>query len=286
LTTGFIEGLQGLLKSGTQLPTLPTIVFQVHAVLDDDRKGAADVAALIERDPALTARLLRAANSAFYAGGSERVASVYAAIQRIGLDQVRALCLVLAVVQALGSRRRALNHETLWGHSGAVGAVARYLWVSTHGTGVAADDVYVAGLLHDVGLLVLDQFFAEEFDRLAGLRQEIELPLWQHEEDLLGMDHGEVGGLLLGSWSLPASVVDAVTYHHRPEDAPAKHRKVCEVVQAAELLCSEEGWGLPDEQPLGADGRSTLSGLGFPPGQVPAIVEDIRSLSARAAGVA
>lgn len=89
MTTGFIEGLQGLLKSGTQLPTLSTVVFQVHAVLDDDRKGAADVAAVIERDPALTTRLLRAANSALYSRGGDRVASVYAATQRIGLNQVR-----------------------------------------------------------------------------------------------------------------------------------------------------------------------------------------------------
>jgi HD-like signal output (HDOD) protein len=286
LTTGFIQGLQGLLKSGTQLPTLPTIVFQVHAVLDNDRKGPADVAAVIERDPALTTRLLRAANSALYARGSDRVASVHGAIQRIGMNQVRGLCLVLSVVQAFGPKKRALSHDSLWGHSGAVGATARYLWVGTRANGIPPDDVYVAGLLHDVGLLVMDQFFPEDFDRLAALRQEIELPLWQHEEDLLGMDHGEVGGLLLGSWSLPAGVVDAVTYHHRPEEAPEKHRKVCTVVQAAELLCSEEGWGLADEQPLAASGRDTLAGLGFPPEQIPAILEDVRAISERAAGLA
>ena len=251
MTTGFIEGLQGLLKSGTQLPTLSTVVFQVHAVLDDDRKGAADVAAVIERDPALTTRLLRAANSALYSRGGDRVASVYAATQRIGLNQVRGLCLVLAVVQAFGSKRRAMSHEALWAHSGAVGAVARYLWVGTRRTGVAPDDVYVAGLLHDVGLLVLDQFFSEDFDRLAALRQEIELPFWQHEEDLLGMDHGEVGGLLLGSWSLPPAVVDAVTYHHRPEDAPEKHREVCEVVHVRRAALQRGGVGPGRRAPSG-----------------------------------
>jgi HD-like signal output (HDOD) protein len=285
LTTGFIQGLQGLLKSGTQLPTLPTIVFQIHAVLDNERKGPADVASVIERDPALTTRLLRAANSAFYSRGSDRVASVHAAIQRIGLNQVRGLCLVLSVVQAFGSKKRALSHESLWAHSGAVGATARYLWVGTRATGVSADDLYVAGLLHDVGLLVMDQFFPEEFDRLAALRQEIELPLWQHEEDLLGMDHGEVGGLLLGSWSLPEGMVNAVTYHHRVEEAPEQHQKVCAVVHAAELLCSEEGWGLADEQPLGGDGTEALTALGFPPEQIPAIREDVRAISERAAGL-
>jgi HD-like signal output (HDOD) protein len=286
LTTGFIQGLQGLLKSGTQLPTLPTIVFQVHAVLDNDRKGPADVAAVIERDPALTTRLLRAANSALYSRGGDRVASVHSAIQRVGLNQVRGLCLVLSVVQAFGSKKRALNHDIFWAHSGAVGATARYLWVGTRTPGVSPDDVYVAGLLHDVGLLVMDQFFPEEFDRLAALRQEIELPLCQHEEDLLGMDHGEVGGLLLGSWKLPDVVVNSVSYHHRAAEAPEQLRKVCAVVEAAELLCSEQGYGLADEQPLGASGPDALVALGFVPEQIPAMLEDIRSISERAAGVA
>ena len=279
----FIEGLHGLLKSGTQLPTLPTVVFQLHAVLDDDRKGPADVAAVIERDPALTTRLLRAANSAMYARGTDRVASVYAATQRIGLGQVRSLCLVLAVVQAFGSRRRVLSHEALWSHSGAVGAVARYLWgaVDRPGT-LPADDIYVAGLLHDVGLLVLDQFFPEEYDKLAALRQEIELPLWQHEEDLLGMDHGDVGGLLLGSWSLPAAVVDAVTYHHRPDEAPEQHRGVCQTVHAAEILCTELGRPLDDELPIGADGQSALAALGVRPERLPELEARIRQLIAEA----
>jgi HD-like signal output (HDOD) protein len=260
----FIEGLHGLLKSGTQLPTLPTVVFQLHAVLDDDRKGPIDVAAVIQRDPALTTRLLRAANSAMYHRGDDRVASVYAATQRIGMDQVRSLCLVLAVVQAFGGRRRVMSHEALWTHSGAVGAVARHLYGAAGRPGsLSVDDVYVAGLLHDVGLLVLDQLFAKEFDELHGLREEIELPLWQHEEDMLGMDHGDIGGLLLGSWSLPAAVVDAVTYQHRPAEAPEQHRMVCHAVHAAELLCTELGRPLDDELPVGGDRASALEALGF-----------------------
>ena len=283
----FIEGLHGLLKSGTQLPTLPTVVFQLHAVLDDDRKGPADVAAVIERDPALTTRLLRAANSALYARGSDRVGSVYAATQRIGLGQVRSLCLVLAVVQAFSSRRRIIGHESLWSHSGAVGSVARHLWnVADRPGALAADDVYVAGLLHDVGLLVLDQFFAEEFDQLAALRQEIELPLWQHEEDLLGMDHGDVGGLLLGSWSLPSAVVDGVTYHHRPHEAPERHRGVCQAVHAAEVLTTELGRSLEDELPIGADAQAALTALGIPADRYPDIETAVRQIMADAVAIA
>jgi HD-like signal output (HDOD) protein len=141
----------------------------------------------------------------------------------------------------------------------------------------------VAGLLHDVGLLVIDQFFPDEFDRLAALRQEIELPLWQHEEDLLGMDHGDVGGLLLGSWSLPPAVVDAVTYHHRPHEAPEQHRGVCQTVHAAEVLCTELGRGLSDEQPMGAESSTALAALGVVPDRFPALREDAERITAQAA---
>jgi HD-like signal output (HDOD) protein len=122
--TTFIEGLQRLLKTGDQLPTLPTVVFQLHAALDDENVTTSQVAAIIERDVALTARLLRAANSAAFARGPGQVTTVSAAIQRLGLSQVRSLCLVLAVVQAFG-RGRGLDHEALWAHSAAVGLVAR-----------------------------------------------------------------------------------------------------------------------------------------------------------------
>jgi HD-like signal output (HDOD) protein len=284
--SSFIEGLQAFLKSGTQLPTLPTVVFQVHAILDDDRKGAADVAAVIERDPALTTRLLRSANSAFYGAAGHQVASVHPAIQRIGMGQVRSLCLVLGVVQAFGSKRRVLSHDALWAHSASVGAVARKLWTATGQAGpLSADDVYVAGLLHDVGLLVLDQFFAAEFDRLAELRQGMELPLWQHEEDLLGMCHGEIGGLFLGCWKLPAAVADAVAFHHKPQEAPEAHQSVCRVVHAAEIACTSLGWGLADEQPTGVEPPEAIAALGVPADRVAPLLEQVAAVAERASGV-
>jgi HD-like signal output (HDOD) protein len=284
--SSFIEGLQSFLKSGTQLPTLPTVVFQVHAVLDDDRKGAADVAAVIERDPALTTRLLRAANSALYGASGGKVAAVHPAIQRVGMGQVRSLCLVLGVVQAFGSKRRVLSHDALWAHSASVGAVARMLWTSTGQSGpLTADDVYVAGLLHDVGLLAMDQFFPEEFDRLAELRQGMDLPLWQHEEDLLGMCHGEIGGLFLGCWKLPAPVVDAVAFHHKPQESPEVHRSVSRVVHAAEIACTALGAGLDDEQPTGVEPPDAIAALGVPPEQVSPLLDQIAAVAERASGV-
>lgn len=278
--TTFIEGLQRLLKTGDQLPTLPTVVFQLHAALDDENVTTSQVAAIIERDVALTARLLRAANSAAFARGPGQVTTVSAAIQRLGLSQVRSLCLVLAVVQAFG-RGRGLDHEALWAHSAAVGLVAKALWGRAGLQGpVNADDLYVAGLLHDVGLLILDQFFAADFDAVTAGRAELDLPLWEHEEDHLGMDHGEIGGLLLGRWGLPAPIVDAVTHHNHPQAAPAAHRNLCRVVQAAESLCQAEPLGLGAEGPPSPSPEEALAALGFPQSGLPELMAELRELGA------
>jgi HD-like signal output (HDOD) protein len=275
----FIEGLQRLLQTSDQLPTLPAVVFQLHAALNDEDVSATQVAAIIERDVALTARLLRAANSAAFSRGGTRVTTVTGAIQRLGLGQVRSLCLVLSVVQAFSGRGRQLDHEALWAHSAAVGLVARALWrhagMQQHGS---ADDLYVVGLLHDVGLLIMDQFFPKEFDAALQGREELDLPLWQHEEDFLGMDHGEVGGLLLGRWGLPSAIVDGVTHHHHPDHAPAASRAFCRIVQAADAVCHDPALGLAVEGPASPPPEEALAALGIDAGRMPELLEELREL--------
>lgn len=279
----FTAGLHALLKSGEQLPTLPTVVFQLQRVLDDERSTAGDVAGVIERDPAMTARLLRAANSAAMSRG-QPVASVTAAIQRLGVSQVRALCVALAVVQAFGSRERGLPHGLFWGHCGTVGLVSRRLW-QRQGRTSGADDVYVAGLLHDVGLLVLDHFFPTEFDAVTEQRAEIDLPLWKAEEDFLGMDHGQIGGVLLGHWSLPPSVVEAVAHHHRLIGTAADQLAIARTVFAAEVLCGELGFGLPIEGKAETEGTAALAALDIAAADFDRVRDELWELAQESSGL-
>ena len=110
--SSIIHGMRDLVAKGENLPTLPTVVFQLHGILDKETAGAADVASVIERDPSLTARLLRTANSAAFTRGSEPVGAVSVAVARLGVSQVRAICIALAVVKAFGGRSVTLDHQT------------------------------------------------------------------------------------------------------------------------------------------------------------------------------
>jgi HD-like signal output (HDOD) protein len=279
-----INGMRDLLARGENLPTLPTVVFQLHRVLDDERAGASEVAGIIERDPALTARLLRAANSAAFARpGNDRIGSVSAAVSRLGVNQVRAVCIVLAVVKAFHTRAGGLDHQEFWIHSAAVGMTARRLW-ERYGSdpSISADDVYVAGLLHDAGLLVIEQHFPSEFTEVLTSRATLDSRLWQVEEDHLGMDHGAVGGLLLGRWSLPGFISEAVTNHHHPLQAEDQFQAVCRMVQAAEILCSEVGAGLPEEGPADAPASEALGELGLPDEEVDYLLKEVPAIAERA----
>jgi HD-like signal output (HDOD) protein len=278
-----INGMRELLAKGENLPTLPTVVFQLHNVLDNEHAGARDVASVIERDPALTARLLRAANSAGFARGPDRIGSVSAAVARLGVNQVRAICIVLAVVKAFHSRTGGLNHQNFWIHCAAVGMTARRVWERFgHDPMICADDLYVAGLLHDAGLLVVEQHFRVEYAEVRQVLDQGGGRLWQVEEEHLGMDHGAVGGLLLGRWSLPQYICEAVTNHHHPHHADEQFQAVCRIVQAAEVLCAEAGAGLAEEGQADCSSADVLGELGASESEIEDLRAEIPQLGERA----
>ena len=245
----FVDSLRALLEAGQDLPTLPEMVFRLHAALEDEGTGAAEIGAIIERDPALTARLLRAANTVGYARGGNPVVSVREAVTRMGIRQIWSSSLALSVVQAFSGRAaQGLDYRGFWAHSAAVGATAQTLWREAHLKGPASpEDLYVAGLLHDAGILIMDQHFADRFAASVRSSQEEHLPLWQVEERRLGMDHGEIGGLLLGRWEMPELVAAAVSHHHHPDQCPKDYEPLARCVHAAEFFCGAVGIGLAEE---------------------------------------
>jgi HD-like signal output (HDOD) protein len=279
-----INGMRDLLAKGENLPTLPTVVFQLHKVLDDELAGAAEVAAIVERDPSLTARLLRAANSPAFSRGGVRIGSVAAAVARLGVTQVRGICIVLAVVKAFRSHTGGLDHQAFWVHSAAVGMTAKRLWeVFGKDRMITSDDLYVAGLLHDAGLLVLEQHFQAEYVEVREALSLLGGRLWQMEEQHLGMDHGAVGGLLLGRWSLPQFIGEAVTNHHHPHQAGDQFQEICRVVQAAEVLCTECGARLDEEGQADCSAADVLTEMGASESELETIVVEIPKLAERAA---
>jgi putative nucleotidyltransferase with HDIG domain len=280
----FLLRLQAFLKAGTELPSLPASVLELQAALIAEEVALGELVGIVEKDPALTARLLRAANSALYSRGGDRVATLAPAIGRIGLRQLRSVALAGSILTLFKARSTSLRPEVFWAHSAAVGAAARVL--ASNAPGVDPEECYTAGLLHDVGLLVLDQFFPDDYALIGGQRLELELPWWQQEEDTFGLDHGEIGGLLLGHWGLPLPVVDAVTFHHRPQEAPADaHQGVIKVVHAAEMAVAATLARLVDEGLADDVAPLAVQDAGVPTDKVEAVLEKMGSAITESSGV-
>jgi putative nucleotidyltransferase with HDIG domain len=197
-----------------QLPSVPEIAQQMLVTINREESNAREIAGLIARDQALAARLLRLANSAFFAIRS-KVTNVPQAVTLLGFARVRDLVLGLSVWGALdatsaGARR---YRRLMWTHSATVAAAAKALAEHTHNDGATA---FTAGLLHDVGKLVLGLRLGDTYWELldeARTRGENSAGV---EREAFGCHHGTVGGWLLQLWRLPPTLVDPVALHHDP----------------------------------------------------------------------
>jgi HD-like signal output (HDOD) protein len=190
------------------------VIGEIEVVLDDPSSTLANLGEVIEKDPDLTARLLKLGNSAFF-GFPSRLETVAEAISLIGIQQVKDLILASSVVEIFqGIPADFVSMESFWKHSLSCGIGARCLAVARQMP--AAEKYFVAGLLHDLGRLVLlsraPQQAGEVFHRYRRSR----ILLRDAENEILGFNHAQVGEALLRHWQYPANLVHAVAYHHQP----------------------------------------------------------------------
>ncbi len=207
------QNLRRLTEKIIQLPTLPTIVTQLIALVGDPRSSARQVGQLVSTDQALTVKILKVANSAFY-GFAREIATVQLAIVVLGLEMVKNLGLSVTVLKRFssGAEHRLFDRQQFWEHSISCGVAGRML-ARRFGYRVA-DQAFVAGILHDIGKLILIEYFADEFIEALEMAESEEISIAQAEERVLGVTHAEVGGWLAEKWNLPESLVEAISYHH------------------------------------------------------------------------
>ncbi len=195
-----------------QLPSLPASVVALNQAVQDDRCTVDRLLGILQKDPPLSAALLRLANSALYAGDGD-VRDLKTAILRLGFDAVANLGTGAAVIRTLKGSDR-LDATRLWQHSVAVGLVARGLCrvVKKHGD---AETAFLGGLLHDIGKIALDQCFPEDYGPVVRKVEE-GVHSVDAEKELLGLDHAEAGAILAAQWLFPEVIIAMIRDHHRP----------------------------------------------------------------------
>lgn len=197
------------------LPALPAFVTRILSVADDPDVSTREIADLVRGDQAMAAAVLRLVNAPFF-GLGRRISSIQHAVLLLGIRTVRNLALSAVLVKSFGqsSRDRRFDRGCLWRHTVACATGAQFL--AKRLGAEDPDEAFLAGLVHDMGIVVFDQFFHDGFRRVVDLATGMGMPLIEAEREIFGRDHAFVGRQLARRWNFPASVAEAIGCHHAP----------------------------------------------------------------------
>ena len=222
------------LENVENLPTLPAVVRQLQTLMANPHSSMAQVAAVITRDQAIAARVVRLINSAFYGMGG-KVTSIQHAIVLLGLNTVKNLVTGVSVVKMFEGRQNAplFDREKFWLHTFACALGARA--IANDLKAAEPEDFFLAGLLHDIGILVLDQFFHDEFNEIIRTAIDERIEYVDAERKVIGISHQEVGGFVARKWDMPEILINAIHFHHNPTFAEGKGADAALIMSAVHL---------------------------------------------------
>jgi putative nucleotidyltransferase with HDIG domain len=212
---------QGLVASIKDLVTLPDVAMRIARMVNDPDSSAADIGREVSKDPALTARLLRIANSPAL-GQNGKIATISRAITLLGVRQVRDLTVGLTAVRTFdGIGNELVTMASFWRHSVLCAVAATQ--IAERRKGSRDDSPFIAGLLHDIGQLVLYSRAPELARRalLMSVDDPDDMGLYLCEREVMGFDHAAVGVALARNWQLPLALQECIEFHHEPERAPS-----------------------------------------------------------------
>jgi putative nucleotidyltransferase with HDIG domain len=233
--------LHNALTRYKDLPTLPDVVARVMQIVSNPLTTAEDLNQVISMDPALTFKILRLANSAFY-GFPREITTITQAVTTLGFNTIRNLALSVSVHKMMfADRERGLfSYRDFWKHCVAVGVCSRIL---ARRIGYKSDEnAFTAGLLHDIGKSLLERMDHASFLAAIEASRAQSRPLWTVEQELLGVDHAAIGGRLAEIWNLSQDLRVAIERQNSPSALGAPD-PLAAVVHAANQICRAEGLG-------------------------------------------
>ncbi len=271
---------QSLVNQSLELVSPPSTYAQLDALIRDPESAIDDISSVINTDPALTTRLLRIVNSPFY-GFPSQINTISRAITIVGTRELTNLVLATSVMNAFkGIPQSLMNTDDFWRHSLACAMTARHLAELCDER--ATERFFIAGLLHNIGALVLYQSLPElarEAINSAKFGHEV---LHHAEQRIIGFDHTEAGEALIQAWRLPDSLAAVARYHHSPMQAPYFNQDVA-FVHVADVLASGVPFGHSGDQHVPPLDPDAWDSLGLTPEKavsvLPAVAEQLDDLN-------
>ncbi len=286
----FEQRAKELLQSLEGLPTVPDVMLKVNREIGSPSATARSLAAIIRNDPSLVAAVLRVANSPIYRGRYAETTSIQNAVARLGFKEVGRIVTSVSLIRTFEGLGSGIDHKAFWYHSVttgiATGIFRRYSTRKQEMETIEAESAFVAGLLHDIGILLMDQYFPEELALVKSTASKLHIPLAQAERAALDTDHGRIGAMLLRRWSIPEEVVSAVAWHHDPDLAPPEHRRIAQVVHLADFICVNQAIGDTGEGLYEGFSEGAWHDLGLSVSDVESMLEEVRAEADRSEVIA
>lgn len=214
------QALVGLLSRTETLPALPPLYSRLVQEIESERSSMESIGEIISQDVGMTATVLKLVNSAFF-GLTRKVTSPAQAVSLLGLDVLRALVLSQQLFEVFDfSAVPRLSYESLWQHSLGAGMLAKLVAQELTDNKDLVDQSFMAGVLHDVGKLVLGSQVTDKYNQVLELVHQDNGFLWEVEQEVLGTSHAEAGAFIMGLWGEKEAIVQAIAFHHRPSHLP------------------------------------------------------------------
>ena len=230
-----IPDLNRIIGKIEDLPTLPRTVLKITELVNNPKSSARDLSRIITDDQVLTARLLKLVNSSFY-GFPQRISTVTGAIVLLGFDAIRNLLLTTSVFDVFSNHTKPakFSQEKFWDHS--LGCAVGAKVIGNFMRHDKIEELFVSGLLHDIGKIVEMMFLPKEFSKMTALVEEKNTLLREAELSVLGYTHAEIGKFLGERWNLPPKLIGVIGHHHDPA-AAGPFTLEAAIIHLADILC-------------------------------------------------
>jgi len=239
--------LNELLKrvNDSDISSIKEVIIQLIAVIKDPKSGAKDLKKIIEKDPPLSARLLKLANSAYY-GFRREISSIQEAIVNIGFNPVKELALTQKVCELFQKdfHFERYSRAALWKHNVAVALCSKSIYMKEFRE--PGENIYTAGLLHNIGIIIEDQFLHKKFKEALEQSRINKYNLLIAEKNIFGFDHTDIGREITEKWDFPLELVKSIGNHHEPDWIDDKLKKSSLTTFVSDYSCQRNEIGYCD----------------------------------------
>ena len=253
------EAINKILGKLKALPTLSIVVAKVIQVVSNPLTSASDLSRIIMVDQALTAKVLRLANSAFY-GFPFRIKNITQAVSILGFDTIRNLALTVSVYKVFtGENESDFSHQDFWKHCVGVAICASLLAKKIKYR--SPEGAFTAGLLHDIGKNFFEQFMHKEYRDVMKLAKERNISVFEAEMEVMKIDHTIVGKMMAEKWNLPHELKAGIASHHHPEQE-TQENVMAHLINVADIICKKKSIGFSGDyviMPISKEGRELFS---------------------------